>query len=129
MACPTGCHPHRHGSHRRLLEASVAYLSDGEFQLVLANAAHVKNVPGRKTDVKDAEWLADLIAHGLIRPSIVPDEPTQQMLDLLRTRKQLVGSAPATSCAFRRRWKTPTSSWIRSSATFWDYRVVASSKH
>jgi len=65
-------------------------LSDGEFDLVLANAAHVKNVPGRKTDVKDAEWLADLQAHGLIRPSFVPDESTQQMRDLLRTRKQLV---------------------------------------
>jgi len=65
-------------------------LSDGEFELVLANAAHVKNVPGRKTDVKDAEWLADLQAHGLIRASFVPDEPTQQMRDLLRTRKQLV---------------------------------------
>jgi transposase len=65
-------------------------LSDGDFQLVLANAAHVKNVPGRKTDVKDAEWLAELMAHGLIRASFVPDEPTQQMRDLLRTRKQLV---------------------------------------
>lgn len=65
-------------------------LSDGEFQLVLANAAHVKNVPGRKTDVNDAAWLADLMAHGLIKASFVPDEPTQQMRDLLRTRKQLV---------------------------------------
>ena len=65
-------------------------LSDGEFELILANAAHVKNVPGRKTDVKDAEWLADLMAHGLIHASFVPDEPTQQMRDLLRTRKQLV---------------------------------------
>ena len=65
-------------------------LSDGDFQLVLANAAHVKNVPGRKTDVKDADWLAELMAHGLIRASFVPDEPTQQMRDLLRTRKQLV---------------------------------------
>ena len=65
-------------------------LSDGEFELVLANAAHVKNVPGRKTDVNDATWLADLMAHGLIRASFVPDEPTQQMRDLLRTRKQLV---------------------------------------
>src|SRR5260370_33517587 len=65
-------------------------LSDGEFELVLANAAHVKNVPGRKTDVNDATWLADLMAHGLIRPSFVPDEPTQQMRDLLRTRKQFV---------------------------------------
>jgi transposase len=65
-------------------------LSDGEFELVLANAAHVKNVPGRKTDVNDAVWLADLMAHGLIRASFVPDEPTQQMRDLLRTRKQIV---------------------------------------
>lgn len=65
-------------------------LSEGEFELVLANAAHVKNVPGRKTDVNDATWLADLMAHGLIRPSFVPDEPTQQMRDLLRTRKQFV---------------------------------------
>jgi transposase len=56
----------------------------------LANAAHVKNVPGRKTDVNDAMWLADLMAHGLIRASFVPDEPTQQMRDLLRTRKQFV---------------------------------------
>lgn len=65
-------------------------LSDGEFELVLANAAHVKNVPGRKTDVNDATWLSDLLAHGLIRASFVPDEPTQQMRDLLRTRKQFV---------------------------------------
>jgi transposase len=65
-------------------------LSDGEFELILANAAHVKNVPGRKTDVNDATWLADLMAHGLIRASFVPDEPTQQMRDLLRTRKQMV---------------------------------------
>jgi transposase len=65
-------------------------LSDGEFELILANAAHVKNVPGRKTDVNDATWLADLMAHGLIRASFVPDEPTQQMRDLLRTRKQFV---------------------------------------
>jgi len=64
--------------------------ADGDFELLLANAAHVKNVPGRKTDVKDAEWLADLLAHGLIRASFVPDQPTQQMRDLLRTRKQLV---------------------------------------
>ena len=48
-------------------------LDDGEFELVLANAAHVKNVPGRKTDVNDAMWLAELLAHGLIRASFVPD--------------------------------------------------------
>jgi len=65
-------------------------LSDGEFELVLANAAHVKNVPGRKTDVNDATWLAELVAHGLIRASFVPDIETQELRTLLRTRKQLV---------------------------------------
>jgi transposase len=65
-------------------------LSDDDFVMVLANAAHVKNVPGRKTDVNDAQWLADLMAHGLIRASFVPDQLTQQMRDLLRMRKQLV---------------------------------------
>jgi transposase len=65
-------------------------LSDGEFELVLANAAHVKNVPGRKTDVNDAAWLADLLAHGLIRGSFVPEEHTQEMRNVLRMRKQFV---------------------------------------
>lgn len=68
-------------------------LSDGEFELVLANAAHVKNVPGRKTDVKDCAWLADLMAHGLIKGSFVADPATQEMRTLLRTRKQLVREA------------------------------------
>src|SRR5437879_12808761 len=54
----------------------------GEFELVLANAAHVKNVPGRKTDVNDAMWLAELLAHGLIRASFVPDTQTQEMRNL-----------------------------------------------
>jgi transposase len=65
-------------------------LSDGEFELVLANAAHVKNVPGRKTDVNDAVWLAELLAYGLIRASFVPDGQTQELRALLRTRRQLV---------------------------------------
>jgi transposase len=65
-------------------------LSEGDFTLILANAAHVKNVPGRKTDVADALWLADLLVHGLIRPSFVPEAAIQEMRALLRTRKQLV---------------------------------------
>src|ERR671916_324613 len=65
-------------------------LAGGDFTLVLANAAHVRNVPGRKTDVADATWLAELLAHGLIRASFVPDAPTQALRALLRTRKQLV---------------------------------------
>ena len=65
-------------------------LSDGDLTLTLANAAHVKTVPDRKTDVADALWLADLLAHGLIRPSFVPEAGTQVMQALLRTRKQVV---------------------------------------
>ena len=64
-------------------------LDDGDFELVLANARHVKNVPGRKTDVNDATWLADLLTHGLIRASFVPDRPTMETRTLLRTRKQM----------------------------------------
>src|SRR5215210_6503300 len=66
-------------------------LSDGDFALVLANAAQVKNVPGRKTDVADATWLAELLAHGLVRASFVPDAPTQALRALLRTRPQAAG--------------------------------------
>jgi len=60
------------------------------FELVLANAMHVKNVPGRKNDVNDAMWLADLLAHGLIRSSFVPPMAVQALRDLTRARKQLV---------------------------------------
>jgi transposase len=65
-------------------------LAEHGFALVLANPAQVKNVPGRKTDVNDAAWLAELLAHGLVRASFVPDAPTAELRSLLRTRKQLV---------------------------------------
>lgn len=65
-------------------------LSDGDFTLIVANAAHVKNVPGRKTDMNDAMWIADLLACGLIRASFVPEEDIQELRALMRTRKQLV---------------------------------------
>jgi transposase len=61
-----------------------------EFTLTLANAAHVKNLPGRKSDVSDADWLADLHAHGLVRASFVPDTATLELRTLMRSRKQLV---------------------------------------
>lgn len=64
-------------------------LSDGAFELILANAAHIKNVPGRKTDVNDATWIADLTACGLIHASFVPGEATQELRSLLRARKPL----------------------------------------
>jgi len=68
----------------------VWHVLEGDFELVLANAAHIKNVPGRKTDVNDATWIADLLAHGLIRASFVPERPIQELRGLTRTRKQLV---------------------------------------
>lgn len=68
----------------------VWHVLDGTFELVLANAMHIKNVPGRKTDVNDAQWIADLLAHGLIRASFVPPTAIQDMRTMMRTRKQLV---------------------------------------
>jgi transposase len=67
----------------------VWHILEGRFQLILANAAHIKGVPGRKSDVNDATWIADLLAHGLIRASFVPPQPIQELRDLTRTRKQL----------------------------------------
>ena len=64
-------------------------LSDGAFELILVNAAHIKNVPGRKTDMNDAMWIADLVACGLLKPSFVPNEGLQDLRSLMRTRKQL----------------------------------------
>lgn len=65
-------------------------LAQGDFELIVANAAHIKNVPGRKTDMNDATWIADLQACGLIKASFVPPEEVQELRALTRTRKQLV---------------------------------------
>jgi transposase len=68
----------------------VWHVLEGAFSLVLANAMHIRTVPGRKSDVNDATWIADLLAHGLIRSSFVPPTAIQDLRDLTRTRKQLV---------------------------------------
>lgn len=68
---------------------------ESNFQLVLANAKHVKNVPGRKTDVKDAEWLAKLLRSGLIESSFVPPEDIRDLRDLTRYRKKLINNRTA----------------------------------
>jgi transposase len=75
--------------------ALPAELTEGEvkedaFHLVLVNPMHMKKVPGRKTDVSDAQWIAELIAHGLVEASFVPPTPIQDLRALTRTRKQLV---------------------------------------
>jgi transposase len=85
-----------HGCTHVAMEATGVYwkpvwhLLEGQFELVLANAQHIRNVPGRKTDVNDAMWIADLLAHGLIRGSFVPPANIQELRDITRTRKQLV---------------------------------------
>ena len=73
----------------------VYAILEGGFQIVVANAQHVKKVPGRKTDVKDAEWIADLLCHGLLLPSFVPPKPTRELRDLMRYRRKLVESQAA----------------------------------
>jgi transposase len=85
-----------HGCTHVAMEATGVYwkpvwhILEERFELILANAQHIRNVPGRKTDVNDAMWIADLLAHGLIRGSFVPPVRIQQLRDLTRTRKQLV---------------------------------------
>lgn len=73
----------------------VFNLLEGRFSVVLVNAHHVKQVPGRKTDVKDSEWIAQLLQHGLLRASFIPPRPTRELRDLTRQRTQLVGEKSA----------------------------------
>src|SRR5713101_6660461 len=68
---------------------------EGAFQIVVGNARHIRNVPGRKTDVKDSEWIADLLRHGLIAKSFVPPKPIRELRDLTRYRRKLVESRTA----------------------------------
>ena len=70
-------------------------LWEERFTLLLVNAQHVKALPGRKTDVRDCEWLADLLRHGLLRASFVPDRPQRELRELTRYRAQLVGEHTA----------------------------------
>jgi len=85
-----------HGCTHVVMEATGVYwkpvwhVLEEHLELVLVNAMHVKNVPGRKTDVADAMWLAELLAHGLVRSSFIPPARIQELRDLTRTRKQLV---------------------------------------
>jgi transposase len=65
-------------------------LEGGQLELLVVNARHVKAVPGRKTDVKDAEWLADLLRHGLLRASFVPDRQQRELRELVRYRRVVI---------------------------------------
>jgi len=105
-----------HGCTHVAMEATGVYwkpvwhiLSDGDFALTLANAAHVKNVPGRKTDTNDATWLADLLAHGLIRASFVP-EPRRSSAACCAPASSSYASGPGTCSGCRGRSRMLTSS-------------------
>jgi|SRR5579859_15606 len=85
------------------MEATGAYwkpvwaILEDSFDLTLSNAAHIKQVPGRKTDQKDADWIADLLRHGLLRKSLVPPTVQQDLRDLTRHRIQVTGDRSAVS--------------------------------
>lgn len=65
-------------------------LLEDSFTLMVVNAQHIKAVPGRKTDVKDADWIADLLRHGLLRGSLIPDRSTRELRELVRYRRTLI---------------------------------------
>ena len=73
----------------------VSNILEGQFEVMVVNAAHIKAVPGRKTDCQDAEWIADLLQHGLVRPSFIPDRPQRELRDLTRTRTALIDERSA----------------------------------
>jgi transposase len=68
----------------------VYAILEGHFELIVGNAHQIKSVPGRKTDVRDAEWIGDLLRHGLIKPSFVPRPELRELWDLVRYRRALV---------------------------------------
>src|SRR5947209_15575245 len=67
----------------------VFNLLEGNFEVLVVNAQHIKAVPGRKTDVKDAEWIADLLQHGLLKASFIPSGPQRELRGLTRYRVRL----------------------------------------
>jgi transposase len=88
----------------------VWHVLDGSVELVLANAMHIRNIPGRKSDVNDTTWIADLLAHGCIRGSFVPPTPIQELRDLTRTRKQLGDAITQHTLRIQKILETATSS-------------------
>ena len=86
----------------------VYNLLEGQCELLVVNAQHIKAVPGRKTDVKDAAWIAELLRHGLLRGSFIPSKPPRQLRELTRYRSTLVQTAPGRSTGYRPSWRMRT---------------------
>ncbi len=98
-------------------------LEERGFQLLLVNAHHVKILPGRKTDVGDAAWPAELLECGLLRGSFVPPPVIRQLRDLTRYRKRLIQPTAPSVSGCKRPWRTPASNWTRSPPTSWVSRA------
>src|SRR5437899_2368588 len=81
----------------------VYHVLEGQFELLLVNAQHIKQVPGRKTDVKDCAWIAQLLQHGLLKASLVPPPFQRELRDLTRQRTQMAAESSG-YCAAIRTW-------------------------
>jgi transposase len=92
----------QNGVTRIAMESTGVYwkpvwnILESGFEIILVNAEHIKKVPGRKTDVKDCEWIAELLQYGLLTASFVPPEPIRELRDLTRHRAKLVGDKSST---------------------------------
>src|ERR1041385_8241563 len=95
-------------------------LLEGQFDLLLVNAAHIKAVPGRKTDVRDCEWIADLLRHGLLQGSFVPDQPQRELRELTRYRTQLVRERASEVNRMQKMLEEPISSSLVWLPTSWE---------
>ena len=88
----------------------VYNLLEATFTVLVVNAQHIKTVPGRKTDVKDAEWIADLLRHGLLKGSFIPPLPQRDLRELTANAPTWSKSVPGSSINSRRCWSGRTSS-------------------
>jgi transposase len=93
---------------------------EGQFTLILAHAQQVKNVPGRKTDTKDSEWLAELLPYGLLRSSFVPPQLIRDWRDLTRTRASLAQESSRIASRLQKVLEDATSSWPVSPVMSWE---------
>jgi transposase len=97
----------------------VYYLLEDTMTCWLLNARHLRNVPGRKTDVADAAWICQLVEHGLVRPSFVPPRPIRQLRNLTRYRKTVIEERTREASGWKSCWKTPASSCRAWPPTSW----------
>jgi len=79
-----------YGKHRTILVTNIQFVGAWEIEALVVNAQHIKNVPGRETDVKDAEWITGLLRHGLLKGSFIPNREQRELRELIRYRRSLI---------------------------------------